>query len=252
MQNSEMIDLYSDVVGTNLIELCRPLLNAGWYLDTDGRLKIFSKPATDMPWIFASQDDSRKCNLWHGAFFNKLGLLPSPCLRCWKVVIRPQTLEDLFELHEIQKDLEWPGKCGIEVRQTVCGLYGGYFYADSLEQGQRVYEIVRREVDQRLACKPTVILKRGCTEFEAHFGDSRKWEEKITARQVALEKKLDCFIESQERIEQPEIVKKSIYKRWIEWAYQSGDMTYQKFTGGQSLHPPVITYHENHGAGVEA
>lgn len=240
----KVIDLYSDVKSFNPIELCRPLIDKGWYLDTDDRLKAPSKPAIDIPWVFAVQDDSRKCNLWHGIFFNLLGLLPSPCLQCWKVVVRPQTLEDLFELHEIQKEMGWPSKCGIEIRRTVCGLYGGYFYTDSKPQGQKMWSFVRHEVDQRLWPETSVILKRGCTEFEHHFGNSAKWDELIDDNQIYTEKKLDSFIDSNERLEQPKIVKRAVFNRWIEWAFRSGDMTYLKFTGNKSLVPGYKTYHE--------
>lgn len=241
---SEAIDLYSDILSHNLIAMCRPLLDKGYYLDTDGRLKGNSRVATDMPWIFAAQDDHRKCNLWHGIFFNVFGWLPSECTKCWKVVVRPKTLEQLFELHEFQKELGWASKSGIEVRNTVYGLYGGYFYTDSLEQGYKTWEIVSLEVRDRLGPDVPVLLKRGCTEMEHKFGDSSKWDELITDRQLMLEKKLDSFIDSNERIEQPDIVKKAIYKKWIEWAYQSGDETYLNFTGGQPLYPGYVTYND--------
>ncbi len=241
----ESIDLYSQSANLNLINICKPLLDSGWYLDTDGKLKSQSKIATNMPWVFAAQDDYRKCNLWHGVFFNVFGWLPSPCLECWKVVVRPTTLKDLFELHEIQKDLGLSSKCGIEVRESVCGLYGGYFYADSMDEGKVIFLEVQKEIEQRFSDKTApVILKRGCTEFEHHFGDSKNWDNKVTNHQIMMEKKLDRFIETHEKIAQPQVVKDAIYKRWIEWAYAAGDKTYQQFTGGQNLYTPYRVYND--------
>lgn len=247
----ESIDLYDHVCTQNLINICRPLINQGYYLDHDGKLKAVSRVATDMPWVFCRQDDSRRCNLWHGVFFNVFGWLPSPCLECWKVVVRPKTLQDLFELREVQRTLELSSKCGIEVRETVHGLYGGYFYCDSKEDGLLVYETVKKEIKENLKNETPVLLKRGCTEFEHKFGDSSKWEEHITNQQVYMERKLGCFIDTKERIEQPQVVKESIYKRWIEWAYQNGDSTYILYTGGKPLYPPYETYHDELDGGED-
>jgi len=238
-------DLYSQIASYNVLELCKPLLDQGWHLGTDGKLRATTRLATNIPWVFAVQDETRKCSLWHSIFFGVLGMLPSPCLGCWKVVVRPKTLADLFELHEIQKEMGIPSKCGIEVREQVHGLYGGYFYNDSPEQGQRVYEQVRDAVGERLAPDTKVILKRGCTEFEIKFGDSSQWDSLITDYQLEIETKLDCFIETRERIEQQESIRKSIFKRWIEWAHASGDETYLQFTDGRLLYPSVTTYHKD-------
>lgn len=238
----ESINLYDHVKCHNLINICKPLIKQGYYLDLDGKLKSESRVATDMPWVFCRQDDSRRCNLWHSVFFGVFGWLPSQCLECWKVVVRPKTLQDLFELREVQRNLELSSKCGIEVRETVHGLYGGYFYCDSKDQGFEVLKVVREEISKNLKNEAPAFLKRGCTEFEHKFGDSLNWEEHVTEQQIAVEKKLSCFIDTRERIEQPQVVKDSIYKRWIEWAYQNGDPTYSLYTGGKPLYEPYRTY----------
>jgi len=242
-------DFYSQIASYNVLELCKPLLDQGWYLDTDGKLRTMSKLSTNLPWVFAAQDETRKCGLWHGVFFGVMGMLPSSCLQCWKVVVRPKTLLDLFKLHKIQKEIGMPSKCGIEVREQVHGLYGGYFYNDSIEQGQRTYAQVRQEVDRNLAPDTKVILKRGCTEFELKFGDSSQWDSLVSDYQIEIERKLDCFVETRERVEQQGTIKHSVYKRWIDWAYAMGDETYLHFTEGRGLYPAVTTYHEDESDG---
>lgn len=238
------INLYDHVCTQNLINICKPLINQGYYLDMDGKLKCASRVATDMPWVFCRQDDSRKCNLWHGIFFNVFGWLPSPCLECWKVVVRPKSLKDLFELREVQRDMELSSKCGIEVRDSVHGLYGGYWYCDSIGHGKQVWAAVKKEVDSRLSADTPVMLKRGCTEFELKFGDSANWEEHVNEQQIYMEKKLSCFIDTKERIEQPDVVKEAIYKKWIEYAHANGDSTYRLFTDNKPLYAPYRTYHD--------
>lgn len=238
------MDLYALSKDMNLVNICQPLFNSGWYLDTDGKIKTPSKIATNIPWVFVEQEDARKCNLWHGIFFNVFGWLPSACLECWKVVVRPQTVSDLFELHEIQMDMGLFSKCGIEVRESVCGLYGGYFYNDSLDQGYTVQAEVKKEVTKRLEHEAPVILKRGCTEFEHKYGDSYYWESHVSDKQIYMERRLDRFIETHEKTAQPQVVKESIYKRWIEFAHASGDISYKKFTDGKPLYTPYRTYND--------
>jgi len=245
------VDLYTYSKDGNLLNICQPLIDRGWYLDTDGKIKTPTRIATATPWIFAAQDETRKCGLWHGVFFNVFGWLPSACLECWKVVVRPQTLQDLFNLHELQMQMGLSSKCGIERRQSVCGLYGGYFYTDSLEQGKHIYKEVEKRVKEKLEQDAPIILKRGCTEFEHKFGDSYYWENHVSSGQIELERRLDRFIETQEKIAQPSVVKEAIYKDWIEFAHSSGDPTYKNFTDGQPIYPPYRTYDpyedENHG-----
>ena len=68
--------------------------------------------------------------------------VPSKCMGCWKVVVRLKTLKQLFSLLQLQMRMGRPSKCGIEVRESVNGLYGGYFYNHSLEEGLECYSAV--------------------------------------------------------------------------------------------------------------
>ena len=238
---SECIDLYNQIKNQNLVAVCKLLLENGFYLGTDGKLKSEARVATNLPWVFARHDETRKCNLWHSVFFNVFGWLPSPCLDCWKVVIRPRSLADLFKVRDMQHEMELSSKCGIEVRESVHGLYGGDWYCDSLEQGKSILQEV---IDDARALKidAPVFLKRGCTEFEFKFGDSASWDDVVTESQRFMEKKLSNFIDTSERIAQPDVVKDSIYKRWIEFAFANGDPTYAQFTNGEPLYAPYRLY----------
>lgn len=246
-RDEQLIQKYNleSIARTNLIPYVRPLLQRGWTMGLDGKLTAGQALAVDTPWVFAHQDKNRTCDIWHKIFFNVLDFLPSDCLGCWKVVVRPKNLKDLFLLREIQEKLGRPSKCGIEVRPTVCGLYGGYFYNDTLHDGEYCWSIVKQEVDRYLEPDTPVILKRGCTEFEAKFGDSRKWEEKISNDQLQIEQALVELIPEKVNPPQLDMIKPDVMKRWIEWAYQNGDMTYKLFTNGKPVYEPYAIYHEN-------
>lgn len=201
----------------------------------------------DSPWVFAKTSPSKACNLWHQVMFNIFGILPSPCFFCYKVVCRPRTVTELMELENLQKMLDLPSKCGIEIRETVNGLYGGYFYSESLEKGKELYQRVRDEIDTHISTDMPVILKRGCTEFELKFGRSDEWEKnKVPENQVELEHILtNLFVfDKPNPTLRPDHIIDYKHAMWINWAYKNGDNSYLQLTDGKRLYPSSVTYHE--------
>jgi hypothetical protein len=171
--------------------------------------------------------------------------VPSDCQGCWKVVVRPPTLLALFALEHLQKRLDRPSKCGIEVRESVHGLYGGYFYNLSLEDGRECYAAVRAAVDadELLGPDVPVLLKRGCTEYELEAGPSDEW--KVTPDQERAEAEIKrLFVSDHNFSAQPDHLVTRVHRKWIEFAYAAGDETYKHFTNGEPLFPPYVTYHE--------
>ena len=130
-----------------------------------------------------------------------------------------------------------PSKCGIEERPIVHGLYGGYFYNDSLEEGLECYEKVCDAVDMPIS------LKRGCTEFELACGNSRTWE--VTDSQLGFEDMVDrCVVKyPEDHARQSFHAIQGVHRSWIEWAYAHGDKTYLEYTDGWPLYTPPATYH---------
>ena len=211
-----------------------------------GKLKIVGSHSNDVPWNFIKTHPDNLCGFWNHILFrmygNKMGMPAEGCQSCWKIVVRPRTLEELFKLEKIQQRLVLPSKCGIEKRFMVHGLYGGYFYTRSLEEGQSIYKKTRREVDINISSAVDVFLKRGCTEMENFFGDSDKWE--VTERSAHWEKLVtDAFDYKPFKPAQPEHFKNAVRKKWIEWAYAHGDSTYKLYTNGKPLYKNYITYH---------
>ena len=161
----------------------------------------------------------------------------------------------LFELEMLQRQLNLPSKCGIEKRAHVHGLYGGYFYNESKEEGVSCYNIVYAAMSQNEILRPlldfvdeegrtqNLLLKRACTEFEHLCGDSSKWE--VTQEQLAIESLVNRYVVADdfERI-QPEILVRHVRRTWIEFAYQWADPTYAQLTGGEPLYPHYVTYHQ--------
>jgi hypothetical protein len=236
---------YESLSKRDLIGKLRPLFKSGaLYLRDDGKITQDTRPAWDTPWIHQKSAPNRNCGLYH-IYYNVFGFIHSRCQECWKVVIRPRTLVELDQLMDIEKRLDLPSKCGIEKRETVCGLYGGYFYNDSLEQGLECYRTVRDAVDKHISPDVTVLLKRACTEFEIEgkMGDSDEWS--VSDEQKDMESYLaDWVVDDVQKTAQAEHLKDLVFRSWIHWAYQNGDISYLHYTDGKPLFPPYKTYHE--------
>mgnify|MGYP000606691589 CR=1 FL=1 len=220
----------------------KPLLRHGFHLDINAKVSGHKMLATETPWIFAKNDQNRFCDVWHRMYFNILGMLPSACLQCWKVVVRPQNLVDLFKLREIQIGLDYPSKCGMEIRNTVFGNYGGYFYNDHYEEGIICYEKVKKAVAEHIGENTPVIFKRGCTEFEHHFGDSKDWDSIVTPQQLEIENALEEVIPHEVNPGQPDWLKQDILQRLVEFAFERGDSTYKEFMNGENMFDPYRTF----------
>lgn len=258
-----MDNLYDICVENDVLGWLRPLWDGGgWTMGDDGILRQRqSQIAIDTPWLHHGHADYANCMLWHQVMFNLISeriekllpdtgkrFVPSGCQNCWKVVVRPQTIVQLFALNELQSKSDRPSKAGIEPRSTVEGSYGGYFYNDSYELGQESYVWVREAVDNypNLGPEVPVILKRACTEMEFSVGPSDQWE--VTEEQKRIEALIEKWVEINPEAgkrQQPENVITRVMRRWIEFAAERGDMTYLVFTGGKRVNKSYVTYHED-------
>ena len=262
----------------NIAELLKPLREHGWHWDSDAG-KMIPGPTSvteDLPWITQNLDFD--CYGWNRVFHHTAAqekMVHTHCQTCFKVVVMPRTFRELLALEEYQEECGLRCKCGIEVRDYVSRPYGGYFYSwepgelitaqyDS-EDGSGVFRVVDDEaalakgrakyekiVDDMsyITTEPgdmPVILKRGCTEFEAHCGptDEPRYRH-ISDEQIALEAAIDANLEYDHAHfvgKQPEAVKDAIRIHWAEFAHFIGDMTYVEWLG-RTLSVPPVTYHK--------
>ena len=238
-------NLYVNLDKNDYITKLRSILNAGYKLRAeDGR---FIPGATSMsyntPWVYTKAYPGYRCDIAHSVFWELLHHIPNQCRKCYKVVVRPRTLEELFNLYELQEGMGVPCKCGMELRDTVHGLYGGYFYCKGLEEGKERYEQVRKLVDEKLSTETIVILKRYCTEFELEGIPSDQTPD-CTEEELIMEEQIYFLFPTVGASSQiPDHVKTHVMRRWIDYAYKNGDETYKLFTDGSPLFKPYVTYH---------
>ena len=243
--------MYGQLVRSDLIDLMKRVVGQGGAYRiraSDGKLEASHGMGVDSPWHHVKHMRQFHCDIWHQLLFNDISpgcparFIPSGCMRCFKVVVRPRTVEELFQLLELQKRLDLPSKCGIEPRETVHGLYGGYFYNDGLAAGLECYTQIRAEIDEHIGSDVSVLLKRACTEFELAIGPSNEY--KLYAWQIEIENLVDRWVAKDDtEWKQPELVLTHVHRRWIEWAYAHGDPTYAKFVEEPPDKPCVTSEH---------
>ena len=242
---------YHEFVGQDIISMMMSKLGSHeWAINQEGKIARTHEPmlSTESPWYHVMHYPDCRCDTYHFTIFNTImpslpkdqWFVPSRCLNCWKVVVRPNTLKELFALLRLQERMNVPSKCGFEGRESVRGSWGGYFYTASLDEGLERYEQVRAGVDECIGTDCKVLLKRACTEFELAMPDSRKW--KITPLQEKIEALVAEKIDESRSLEQTDIQRIHVIRKWIEAAYSLGeDVT--EWTDGKELYPDYVTYH---------
>ena len=177
------------------------------------------------PWIYAHYT-SHNCTFLKTFIYELISqkmtpekkFIPTECLDCYKVVVRPESLDELYRLKDIQKQMDFPSKCGIEKRPEVDALYGGYWYCIGLEHGLEMLDTVNFGLS---GTNMKAFLKRGCTEFEADHGPSDKWTAKDGQEEIEKEA-IDRVYFDNFKYPQTESDKRRIMEEWDIWAEALG------------------------------
>jgi len=246
-------DLYSFLKGADILSLLHKCLNDGMLTvdedSEDKKLVLKTQRILNTQWLFGGIPDWHRCytdmDLIHRLIMpsipHGLKFTPSRCFNCFKVVAKPNTLEQLMLIWTAQQQMGLACKCGIEDRPFVHSNYGAYWYNSGLEAGLACY----KEVKELLDSSPEfdgidLLLKRSCSEYEIAAGDSKKW--KVTQFQLHIENLLDTYLKianEDSYKQQTEYIVTHTLRRWIEYAAQNGDETYKQYTGGRDLGIPV-------------
>lgn len=224
-----------------------PALRAGkFYIDpADNKIKPHFTPVEyNSPWIHTVKCKGRTCMLWQDVLLDLFNMVATQCMNCFKIVVVPRTFKELILLHDLQIELGFEAKCGVESRTYTHRLYGGYFYTNSLDVGRIRYQTVREAVNDVISPNVPITLKRACTEMEILRGPSDKWVR--TPLEDYWEKMVLEHVDiGYQDAPQPDYVKQHIMKMWMEKAWANGDKTVLEFNNGQPLMTPSATYNDN-------
>ncbi len=198
-------------------------------------------------WMQVTPSDSlRHCGLWHEYYFNYYGIIPRACRTCWKATVTLDTLRDMHQMSQIQEMLGIPSKVGWETRPYTgkIGKYPAFWYLPLGNLYDARKELLRIEAAvHEFFPSHTLILKRGCTEFERKYPPSDRWDQfadrlKWDAREDLLD---TLFNPPHKPLRVADVIQTDIWQRAIEWAFEHGDATYRDFcTGDFSI--PIVNY----------
>ncbi len=120
----------------------------------------------------------------HMAVFNNFNIIPEYCFSCYKILIIPHTVVELFKLMVVFEKLKLPDdnsrKCMIECREQVSGAYKGFIYCRSIEEGKEIIKLLEKEITDNIADNISITLKRGCSEFAITYPEYAKIKQNTT------------------------------------------------------------------------
>jgi len=233
----------------------------------DGKIDCVKRLQPDPPWAYIKSGANQNCQFWHHVLFDQFfekKKVPINCQNCWKVVLMPRDIEELFASYILIHELGRPGKCGTEGdRPNTDRLYGAYWYNNSVEDSLECYGIVKKALEREKVYEmtildspvkvkfgngykdpfPNLILKRGCTEMEQVCGPSDQWS--FDDEQVETERIItNAFAQDIVLSRQGDYQLARLFYTWIHLAFKWGDKKYMMFTNGNRMYPPPVTYHD--------
>ena len=227
--------LYEELGEVDVISpVAEMLLTGSVKLFPDGKIRSIYPllPNVEDPWINVKVAEDRSCFLWHMIYFAQYGIISRNCFNCWKVVFRPRTLDELFQIHKLQKKMDIPCKTGIERRAGSMhkGAYAAFWYGPlgDLEGSRKLRDKVALAVRGEVGIDAKIILKRACTEMEDSAGPSERW--KYPEGQRMFEDLLDTTWEvPSSGMMEPRALRVATTRKWIGWAVRNRDQTAKKY-----------------------
>lgn len=200
--------------------------------------------AVSTPWIHGDHPTLKSCGFDTEICFNTFGFIAPKCLKCWKTCVGLKNYDTAMKVMEYQKTYPTACKVGMELRDYTPRHWGAYFYRASFDEGRDTYKKVKGEMDDLIGPENySIILKRGCTEFEIIRGPSLFWD--FTSEQKDLYEILVHYFEDRDKHHvQPQLMKNNVLARWPLWAHANGDMSYVPHNDGKELWGKLVPYHE--------
>ena len=246
--------LYDEIC---LIDIIAPIKDklANGSLKMRPDFRIYPDPIVTplRPWINAAHCEFRNCSIWSDTFFGSYQLIPNGCRNCWKLAVKPKTIEDLFKVYDFQKTMpSQASKCGIEKRGYTGNLggYAAFWYSDlygGLKKARALFEVINTKLDIVLGKGHGLFLKRGCTEMEnytvkAGLGGAENWdlnsEHYDRIERLVAPIFVNPPLKEYAAMKMPWFMDNHVKRMWIEHAFEHGDATVLKYTNTPLMPQP--------------
>lgn len=213
-------------------------------LHEDGTWELSRTVQLNETWVVGPIRTPFPCGKLLGFLFRQAygkAAVPVGCRHCFKVQIRPATLEQLIATQKIAHDLPYAYKAGASLNARYqAGPYRVLLHLDGLQSAREAYQQVLEKIldAPELGAGVSVSIKRGCSEYEIHCGPSSEFtfSDDLAAAELELLKRL-----RQSAAPKPKQHTLTMMN-WIQIAYQLGDESYKKLTQGRPLYPEPVCY----------
>ena len=132
--------------------------------------------------LFRHQGDFRQpCNFLNNFLFEAVydkAAVPFGCRDCYKVKVTTTSLRQARAIGRLAATVSQTSKTGAEQGARETGLrFGTYFYNLGLDRARALHADLRARIDRDPALGPAVamLIKRGCSNYEAHCGPSDRY-----------------------------------------------------------------------------
>ena len=182
----------------------------------------------------------------HITVFNKFNIIPRNCFNCYKVLIEPRTVMELFKLLVIFDNIKFSAdntrKCMVECREEISGAYKGFIYCLNPKEGEEIAGWMSQVVSEEISNKIPVTLKRGCSEYALVYPEYaqirnteeimeykeewQQYEDMVDKDYIADKNKVKTFNKPAYTLNEAKIM-----LAWLKYAATIGDLSYLEITG---------------------
>lgn len=247
--------MISDEMVKNLFEECMGNIPPG-QLESKQNVAQFFRGVTCKYW--KSNPYPGYCCQRQKKVFNAFEVIPEYCFSCYKILVVPTTVLELFKLMIVFHNIELPGnntrKCMLETRPEVSGYYKGYIFFQGLEDAKEVLPYVKAVIAEQISDGIKVEIKKGCSEYKLAYpdydydpddeskmmeyrSDWKKYEDYVDENMLGEIKPLELETYSTPGMSLRDV---QIMRTWIAFAAAVGDMSFKKITDQPEWEMPWV------------
>jgi hypothetical protein len=117
----------------------------------------------------------------HMLIFQTNNVIPEYCFNCYKILVEPRDVLELFKLMIIFNGIQLPNnntrKCMVETRAEISGTYKGLVYSQNLEEAKGMLLSLREIISKEISPEITISLKRGCSEYAISYPEYTEFDD---------------------------------------------------------------------------